>query len=85
MQAVIIEMRINETTIPRTLDEYHERVKSNNQWYYDHDAIAFRMWYNMQTWFGDKVAADDLRKAIDFCLRQEKDAQETGVPEGLRS
>lgn len=83
MQAVIVEMRMNETTIPRTLNEYLEHVRQDNQWYYSHDASAFRLWYTMKTWFGN-ADEDDLRKAIDYCLRQERDAQRDGVPETLR-
>lgn len=73
MQAVFIEVPAKELTIPRTLQEYRARIKSDSQWYYSHDAIVFRVWYKMRIWLKGKVDENDLRNALDFCLREEND------------
>lgn len=80
MQAVFVEVPAKELTTPRTLQEYQARIKSDNQWYYSHDAIVFRIWYKMRIWLKGQVDEDDLRNAIDFCLKEERRTQEGGVP-----
>lgn len=82
MEMAVIEIRGVELTVPRTLSEYLDRVRQDNQWYFSHDAIVFRLWETQKIWLKGQVDEEDLLKCIDFSLRQEERAHK-GVPERL--
>jgi hypothetical protein len=70
--------------IPRTFEDYWDKVRSDNNWYYSWQAKAFRTYSRAKIQFPN-VEDEHLFRSIAFICWADEDDWISGVPKNLQT